>query len=161
MHYGTLSAANEWHQTRGNSAWAAGSEEARTAALVRASDWLDATYGPRFKGQPSTMSQPREWPRIGVCLRGHELPDDEVPSQILAAVYDAALRELAAPGSLAPDFDPAAQIRAKSEGLGPMQESYTYAAPATAGEARKAFPIIEGYLRPFLTGSTSNFAVRW
>ncbi|HFL1951874.1 TPA: DnaT-like ssDNA-binding protein, partial [Stenotrophomonas maltophilia] len=42
--YGTLEGANSYHQARGNAAWAAGTEQAREGALVRATDYIDGRY---------------------------------------------------------------------------------------------------------------------
>jgi hypothetical protein len=51
-HYGALPAALAYHEARGNAAWTgAGVDDAkRTAALMRASQALDALYGARYPG---------------------------------------------------------------------------------------------------------------
>lgn len=110
-HYGTLVAALDYHQARGNHAWTAADvdDEKRTAALVRASQTLDALYGARYPGVVATASQDLLWPREGVVWRGDDLPDNVVPAPIEKAAYEFALRELVKPGSLAPDLAPGPQ----------------------------------------------------
>ncbi len=104
-HYGTLAAALDYHQARGNQAWTAAGvdDEKRTAALVRASQALDALYGSRYPGVVATATQNLLWPREGVVWRGEALADHVVPAPIEKATYEFALRELVKPGSLAPD----------------------------------------------------------
>ena len=127
LHYGSLSAADEYHAARGNAAWADAAEQSRTAALVRASDYVDARYQyelngcwrSMFSGEPTGgRAQERAWPRTGV----DGVLSDEVPLEVERATYEAALRELATPGFLMPDFIPSEQVtRVK---VGPIEESY-------------------------------------
>lgn len=104
-HYGTLPAALAYHEARGNAAWAAAGldEGKRTAALIRASEALDALYGARYPGEIASADQDLLWPRARVVWRGAELAGDVVPVPIEKATYELALRELVSPGSLAPD----------------------------------------------------------
>jgi hypothetical protein len=110
-HYGTLAAALDYHQARGNQAWTAPGidNEKRTAALVRASQALDALYGARYPGVVATASQDLLWPRDGVVWRCEALSNEIVPAPIEKAAYEFALRELVKPGSLAPDLAPGPQ----------------------------------------------------
>lgn len=58
-HFGTLPAGLAYHDARGNAAWtAAGVDDAkRTAAMVRASQALDALYGARYPGSIASADQ--------------------------------------------------------------------------------------------------------
>ena len=57
--YGTVAEADAYHAARGNVAWA-GTAEAKTASLVRASQALDAIYGSRFLGTVTDVEQSLE-----------------------------------------------------------------------------------------------------
>ena len=143
--YGTVEGADTYHEARANAAWT-GSNDAKAAALLRASDWIDGAYGPRFVGTPVGDA---EWPRSGaVDSRGVTLPDDEVPTRVENATYEAALRELTSPGSLAPDFVAAAAV--KREKVDVVEVEYSGA--FTAADARPVVGVVEHWLAPLLAG---------
>lgn len=128
-HYGTLADADAYHAARGRAEWAAGNVDARTAALVRGSDYVDQRY--TSAGCPATFpgrraggrTQDREWPREGVVDReGNPVDAATVPVEVVHASYEAAYRELRAPGSLTPDYVPAEQVT--REKVGPIETSY-------------------------------------
>ena len=90
---------------RGNATWAAASSANKTAALVRASDYIDKRFGMRFKGFKQSDAQAMEWPRIGALDADDYLlndPNDAVPRQIKKATAEYALRALSN-ATLAPD----------------------------------------------------------
>lgn len=145
-YYGTLAAALTYHADRGNAAWAASDDTLRAAALVRASKWLDGRYRCRFPGvRTGGRAQVLEWPRkppdgnqlygqgkpsdygrfeasTVFDLDGNAIATDEVPAEIEQATYEAALRELASPGSLSPDY--VAADRVVSERVGSLATTY-------------------------------------
>lgn len=131
--YGTLIEADSYHTERSNSAWA-GTDDVKTAALVRASDYIDARYRYKltsgawicaFRGtRTGGRSQVAEWPRTGaVDSEGSTIPDTEVPAEVIRATYELALRELVEPGSLSPDYVPSAQVT--QETIGPITVKYS------------------------------------
>lgn len=159
--YGTLTEANTYHSDRGNSTWAAATEAARNEALLRASDYIDGRYRVRlttgrwrsaFVGERTDgRSQAREWPRTNaVDYEGNEIPTDEVPTEIENATYEAALRELATPGSLSPDYTPSAQ--AMKEKVGPIEVQYRDNAPTQDNKTpnRPIVPAIDEIVAPLL-----------
>lgn len=121
------------------------------AALTRASGWLDGRYGRRFPGaRAGGFSQERAWPRTGATTaEGFEVPANVVPPAIVAATYEAALRELAGPGSLSPDYlasDAVTKFKAGSVEL-------TFATPDAslgAGAAQPVFTVIDEMLADLL-----------
>jgi hypothetical protein len=143
--YGTLDAAAAYHTARGNAAWATSTDPLRSAALVRASVWIDGNYGLRFSGKKSGgRSQSRAWPRAGaVDAECNEIPDDEIPVEVLNATFEAALRELATPGSLSPDY--VASERVTSEQVGDLKVTYSDRIMA-AGEMRPVATVIDDIL---------------
>lgn len=122
--YGSRADADTYHAARANTAWAAAETAARDAALLRASVWLDGTYRALYPGtKAGGRSQVRDWPRTDATdLAGEEIADDEVPTEIEEATYEAALRELVSPNSLSPDFTIAQQ--SKREKVGSIEVEY-------------------------------------
>lgn len=118
-----------------------GTEVQKAAAILRGQTYIAATYNARWA---------KDW------------PNSAAPEPAKFAIIEAALRELAAPGSLAPDYDPTAQVVAESSAVGPLSESVTYAKPTSAGAARKTFPAIDGLLAGLIGGGQggNNFAIR-
>jgi len=115
-YYGSVANADQYHSARGNTAWT-GSDPDKLAALFRASQYIDGM------GQCDGMSlfpgvktggrtQVLAWPRAGaVDWSGAAILADEVRIEVQYATYEAALRELATPGSLSPDYVPATQVK--------------------------------------------------
>lgn len=110
-YYGTTTDALTYHAERGNAAWAAATTANQEIALQRASDYLDNNWRGLFQGyKTGGRAQAREWPRDGVLVmdgaKQVELDENTVPVEIEYATYEAALRELAAPGYFNPDVIP-------------------------------------------------------
>jgi len=86
--YASLAMADAWFLERAISAWQEAETEARKAALLRASEWIDNMFV--FAGRPEDFTQPRAFPRINLFL-----PDgravEGVPEAVLEAVYTLAL----------------------------------------------------------------------
>jgi hypothetical protein len=151
--YGTLAGALAYHDARGNAAWAASPDPLRTAALIRATTFIDGYRG-RFSGYKAGLrEQALEWPRIGASdAMGWAIPDDAIPIEIEQATYEAALRELAKPGALSPDLTPA--IRMKRVKAGTVETETEYAGGGF--NAATAFSVIESILSGLL-GARSYF----
>lgn len=131
--YGTLADADAYHLARGNAGWT-GTDEAKNAALQRATDYIDGRYRymtaggcwmSMFRGKRTAgRAQDLEWPRTGATdSEGNEIPDDEVPVEVEHATYEAALLELLDPGSLSPVFVAAQQVT--REKVGPIEVAYS------------------------------------
>lgn len=103
--YGTNEGADAYHAARGNTVWATKTAEAKTAARLRTSEWMDATYRHQFPGyKVNRRDQEREWPRFDATdSDGNPLPYDEVPIEVEHAAYEGSLREIVTPGTLVPD----------------------------------------------------------
>lgn len=133
--YGTLADANAYHTARGNAGWT-GADAAKEAALQRATDYIDGRYRrmtaggcwvSMFRGKRTDgRDQDLEWPRTGATdSEGDEIPDDEVPIEVEEATYEAALLELANPGSLSPVFVGARQVLKQK--VGPIERTFAEA----------------------------------
>lgn len=133
--YVGLAEADGYHGRRGQAGWAAASVEQREAALVKASDCLDAVYA--FRGERLKAEQALAWPRAGaednagVLLTG-------VPAVVRRACAELALRALSE--ELLPDLARGGRVRGES--VGPVSVSYFDGAPA--GTVRR---LVDGLLR--------------
>lgn len=131
-YYGTVAGADAYHLARGNAAWAAATEQAKEAALARASAYIDGvgTQLPTagcvlsFPGHKTGgRAQGLQWPRANASDRsGEPIPDSEVPREIEQATYEAALREIVKPGSLNPDY--VASKAVKRAKVGPLETEF-------------------------------------
>jgi len=157
--YGTVAAADAYHEARANTAWA-GDESAKQAALIRASVYIDGRYRKQlasgrwesmFPGsKTAARGQEREWPRTGATdYDGNPIPGEEVPVEVEYATYEAAIRELLSPGSLSPDFVAAAAI--KREKVGPIDTEYAVSADGGTSESvRPVISVIDEIIAPVL-----------
>lgn len=148
--YGTLVDADAYHLARGNSGWT-GADEAKQAALQRATDYIDGRYRYKMKSgcwrsmfpgeKTGGRAQDLEWPRTGATdYAGNEIPDDEVPREVEYATYEAALLELESPGSLSPIFIPGGQVTREKVDVVEVQ----YAAPQATDNTLPNRPIVPG-----------------
>lgn len=151
MSYGTLAASKTYHAARGNTAWAAGADADLDIALLRGSEFIDYNFRARFPGvKTGARAQEREWPRSPAWdIELNSIPSTEVPTEVENSTYEAALRELANPGSLMPDITLGKQLKsARVEGA--IDVEYT----GVTGEQgmRPLLTIVAGILAPVLTG---------
>ncbi len=124
-----------YHALRGNAAWAAAAVADKEAALVKASDCLDAGYA--FRGERLRPDQALSWPRSGAeDEAGASLSG--VPEPVKRACAELALRALSE--ELMPDAARGGLI--KSESVGPVSTSYFEGAPG--GTRRR---LVDGILR--------------
>lgn len=114
--YVSVADADAYHSARGNSAWTESStspDQGKTAALIRATTFIDGHYRGRWPGTPlNGRDQALAWPRENATdAEGNDVASDEVPREIIATTCEAALRELQSPGSLQPDLERGGAIR--------------------------------------------------
>lgn len=127
------------------------SEAAVLAALLVASEWLDAKYRSAFPGlKVGQREQVREWPRTGaVDYYGYAVSSEVVPVEIEYATYEAAHREITLAGSLSVDYTPSKYKRVSVDGA----VSVEYNDFDSAREAQTQYNIIDQILQPILTRS--------
>ena len=120
------------------------------AALVVASEWLDAEYRGSFPGlKVGLREQVREWPRTGAQdIYGYAISEASVPVEVVNATYEAAIRELTSSGSLSVDYTPARYKRASIDGAVDVEYRH-FDSPS---EAQTRIMIVDQVLRPVLTG---------
>lgn len=153
MSYGNENDFRAWMDQNG---YVLSGEDAGVPALLsRASGYIDATYGARFKGMTTAIDQADQWPRTGAVVNGRVVPDDLVPLAIVEATYRAARAE-GQGFSLSRVYDPAAPLVKRSK-VDVIEEEYFE--PATAGGGFPTIPGLEGLLTPFLTDPNATRSV--
>ena len=119
------------------------------AALIVASEWIDAVYRSGFGGlKVGQRAQLREWPRSGaVDIYLYAISSTTVPLEIENATYEAAHREIENQGSLSTDYTPSKYKRASVDGA----VSVEYKTFDSAAEAQTRLVIVDQILAPILT----------
>lgn len=124
--------------------------DAIASVRLRGSLYVDAVYGPRFPGVPSTASQSLAWPRRGaVDGFGNPISETEIPARVLWACYEAAIAEAGSPGMLAPTA--ATGDRIKREKVGEIEVEYALDTNGGSFSAlRPLLAAVEGILAPLM-----------
>lgn len=127
--YVTVAEADSYHTDLANAGWA-GTDQAKQAALIKASQYIDGKYRNQWKGLKVSNLQPLCWPRVGVIIDDapsnyilgggyvSTLPYNIIPQQLKDAVCEAAIRSLT--GVLAKDIDASVE----SVQVGPIKTTY-------------------------------------
>lgn len=166
-YYGTVADADAYHLAHGNALWT-GTADAKEAALTRASAYIDSRgrYQPKCGPSRSLFSgvktggraQALAWPRTGATdADGNAIAPDEIPSEVEQAVYEAALRELIAPGSLLPDY--VASRVVKRQKVDVIEREFAVSADGGAANVVPVVTIIENLLAPLLVGTYCDVGV--
>jgi len=145
--YASLADANTYWNGRQHSShytsWNGASTAQKEGALREASAYLDAVYGPYYRGNRRGYIQGLLWPRSDATDdRGYELP--ALPDCLVNACYELAARAI--DGQLAEDLDRGGAV--KREKVGPIEVEYADSAPV-----RKTYGAVNVALSPILNGS--------
>lgn len=117
-----------YHDDRGASLYGAATDQAIQMAIVKATDYLDTRFS--FIGEKAQTGQTTEWPRFDAWDREDE-PVYGVPAEVKEACAEYALRALTAQINPDPTLDPTGRVvLSKSEQVGPISQSVSYAAGA-------------------------------
>jgi hypothetical protein len=65
---------------------------AKQTALIKATDYLEATYQSAWKGYRNTSTQALAWPRTDVIVDGFLLASNVVPATVVKACIEMALK---------------------------------------------------------------------
>lgn len=145
--------ADTYHARIGNAAWA-GADEVKEPAIVRATSFLSNAYvwqGLRRRGRDQALA----WPRTQVFdQEGYSVAFDAIPTEVQQAVAEIALRELAAPGAMTPDYTPSERV--KREQFGPVAFDYDLSR-TDAESVRPVLLVVRDLIGPLLgPGRGSN-----
>lgn len=154
MIYGDAAGFVTYHESRGRTIPITWDDAYISAALLVASEWIDATYGPSFIGYKTDgFEQEREWPRIAAIVDSiprFVIEDDQIPDRIAKATYEAAFREATIAGSLVKDFTPGKYTSVKIEGaLSVDYRQFNY-----ASEIQTQINQVESWLAPLIDVSS-------
>ena len=154
-YYGTPAGFAAYHLARGNDIVVMDETETLAALLV-ASEWIDARYSGQFGGYvPSdSRDQLREWPRQSAYDRRLNLLTG-IPREVENATYEAAAIHGATPGALSVNFTPGKYKSVSIDGA----VSVVYGSISSAFEAQTQFAIIGEILAPILTKTGASSTV--
>ncbi|MEE5068644.1 DnaT-like ssDNA-binding protein [Pseudomonas alliivorans] len=156
--YGNVADADAYHAARANAAWT-GEDMAKQAALIRASAYIDGKFQTQnscgrweslFSGiKTGGRAQALQWPRTGATdTEGNEIPTTEIPVEVEQATYEAALREIALPGSLSPDY--VASTAIKRQKVDVLEIEYQTASTGTGVPTRPVITVVDELIAPLL-----------
>lgn len=109
MFYGDATDFKQYLSDRGFEIPETWTDEKINAALLVASEWLDSQYEDIWIGYKNTFQQERSWPRQQAMVQSYPyyiFKNDEIPTQVIHATYEATKRELLNAGSLQIDYQP-------------------------------------------------------
>lgn len=158
MFYGSADDFVSYHESRGKTISALWTDDVVDAALLVASEWLDAIYGDQWIGSPTQdiFTQTREWPRQAAATFGfpsYLFADDEIPDRVKHAVYEAAFRELTTAGSLLKDYTPSKYKSVTISGAISVDHNL---AISSAFDLQTDMPVIKNLMKPLLDPNRSS-----
>lgn len=143
--YSSVADADAYFSLRGNSAWAALNTAAKEAALVLATDYIEATYRSAWLGYRISATQALSWPRSSVEIDGFIVPANVVPAAVANACIELAVR--ASAESLIVDLGQQV-VREKVDVL---EVEYSKNSDAT-----KRYPVASRLLNPYLLSTATD-----
>lgn len=156
--YGNATDFATYHEDRGRTIPVSWDSDAINAALLLCSEWLDNVYGGQFIGYKTDgFEQAFEWPRMAATTNihpAHAFDDDEIPTRIINATYEAAFRELTTPGQLMIDYNPNKYKRVSIDGALSVEYAQTYG----ASDLQTQITIIDALVKPLLNHSYSSLS---
>lgn len=128
-------------------------------ALVRATDYIETTYGPVFKGIPLTSTQALSWPRgyvwdrLGTYIEG-------IPTKLKQATIQYAKRALTSDLQPDPEIDSSGQmILEKEEEVGPIKERTKFSESGIVFSI-KPYPSADALLQELVNSGNSGRTIR-
>lgn len=146
--YGTADGFRTYITARNLTATGSAVDATVIAALLVASEWLDANYRTLYSGRKTNgRDQAREWPRTGAGdVYGFAIASDAIPIEVENATYEAAIRELNTKGTLSQDYTPSKYDTAAVSGA----VSVKYRHFSGAHEAQTRLQVVDETLYPIL-----------
>lgn len=150
--YITIAFADSYFLDRAVAAWT-GADSVKQAALIKATDFIDARWGKKFLGVKQFPTvQALQFPRTGKDNDGNAM-DDLVPVAVQKACAEYALRALS--GELAPDPTVDAsgrQVLSSRRKVGPIETETSYSTASVTGI--RPYPAADMLLRSVVRVST-------
>ena len=142
--YASVSEADTYASDRGLTAWT-GDTAAKEAALIRATDYLEATYREAWLGYRATQTQALSWPRTNVEVDLYPVPANTVPTAVKSATIEMAIRALTE--NLLADQGQ----RVKREKVDVLEVEY-----ADGSDATVRYPFVGRMLSPYIYGGAGE-----
>lgn len=148
--YASVSAADSYVADRGITGWTSLTQTVKEQSLVKATDYLEATYRGAWKGNRVSETQSLSWPRYNVIVDGFNFPANVVPTLVINACIEMALRASLGETLLADQGQ-----RVKREKIDVIEVEYQdYSDPT------QRYPLVNRMVMPYLiSASESGFAV--
>lgn len=148
--YASVSAADSYVSDRGITGWSSLTQTVKEQSLVKATDYLEATYRGAWKGNRVSETQSLSWPRYNVIVDGFNFPANVVPTQVVNACIEMAIRASLGETLLADQGQ-----RVKREKIDVIEVEYQdYSDPT------QRYPLVNRMVMPYLiSASESGFAV--
>lgn len=137
-----------------------GTDVAREQAIARAMIYIEALE-PCFYGSRVSAAQSLAWPRNYVpnALGTDYLANTLIPTGLKNAVSEAAILELATPGTLTQAASVSSQsIVRERRKVGPLETETQYSAGTSTTETM--YKRINAFLQPFLNGGRASYLIR-
>jgi hypothetical protein len=146
--FASVADADAYTADRDIADWADYSTAEKQAALIKATDYLEATYRNNWRGQRVSAAQSLSWPRSGVVVDGFPIPANIVPGAVNRACIELALRAAAGETLLADQGQ-----AVKREKVDVIEVEYAdYSDPA------QKYPLVSRSLAPYVRGIVDGFA---
>ena len=144
--YASVAAADGYVADRGIAAWTALTTSDKQQALIKATDYLEATYRDAWKGTRVTSTQPLSWPRTNVIVDGFLIDANVVPLNVINACVEMALRSSSGETLIADQGQ-----RVKREKIDVIEIEYQdYSDPT------QRYPFVNRMLSPYLLSSSDG-----
>lgn len=144
--YASVAAADSYVADRGITGWAALTQTVKEQSLTKATDYLEQTYREAWKGYRVTSTQALSWPREQVEVDTFPVAANIVPTAVIRACIEMALRASAGDDLIA---DLGQQII--RERVDVIETTY-----AEFGTQSARYPAVNKLVLPYLMSSTSD-----
>jgi hypothetical protein len=151
--YASVAAADARCVSLGSTAWAGLAEADKEIALRKAMVFM-ATYRTRWSGRRVYQHQALDWPRHNVVVDGFMVPSTSVPTDVVNACIDLAVR--AGGGEdLLPDLDTGSNA-IKKDKTGPLETEYFQ----NTTDARERFVAVDAILAPYFGAAGGGNSIK-
>lgn len=144
--YASVADADAYVALRQITGWDNLQDHHKEAALVKATDYIEATYRDAWQGYRVSSTQALSWPRSGVVVDTFPIAANVVPSAVLNACIEMALRS--ADGTVLIEDQGQLVIREKVDVI--ETEYATYSDPA------QRYPFVSKMLAPYLLSASGD-----
>jgi hypothetical protein len=144
--YASVAAADGYVADRGVSGWASLLTSEKQMALVKATDYIEATYRDAWKGNRVSQTQALSWPRSGAYADGFPIDANVVPTAVINACIEMALKAANGETLIADQGQ-----RVKREKIDVIEVEYAdYSDPA------QRYPFVNRMLTPYLASQVDG-----